>query len=87
LKRVAQAIISHPATIALLGSREKDAARLVFARAPDASGDMNVLLREACEMLDGRGGGRPDMAQGGGRKIDKLDEAIEAAARRLLDDQ
>jgi alanyl-tRNA synthetase len=87
LKRVAQAIISHPSTIALLGSREKDAARLVFARSPEASGDMNALLREACEMLDGRGGGRPDMAQGGGREIDKLDKAVETAARRLINGQ
>jgi alanyl-tRNA synthetase len=85
LKRVAQALISHPATIALLGSREQDAARLVFARSVEASGDMNALLREACQLLDGRGGGRPDMAQGGGREAGKLNEAIAAATRRLLD--
>ena len=83
LKRVAQALISHPATIALLGSRDQDAARLIFARSPEAPGDMNALLREACQMLDGRGGGKPDMAQGGGRKIEKLAEVIEDAARNL----
>lgn len=85
LKRVAQALISHPLTIALLGSREQDAARLVFARSPEANGDMSALLREACQLLDGRGGGRPDMAQGGGRKIDQLNQAIEAAALSLID--
>jgi alanyl-tRNA synthetase len=83
LKKLAQALISHPSTIALLGSREEDAARLVFARAPEAAGDMNALVREACQMLDGRGGGRADMAQGGGRKVEKLAEAIEAAVRSL----
>jgi alanyl-tRNA synthetase len=86
LKKLAQAIISHPATIALLGSRDQDAARLVFARSAEARGDMNAMMREACQMLDGRGGGKSDMAQGGGRNLDKLDEAIEAAARRLTDD-
>jgi alanyl-tRNA synthetase len=86
LKKLAQALIAHPATIALLGSREEDAARLVFARSPDAPGDMNLLMREACQMLDGRGGGRPEMAQGGGSQLGKLDEAIEAVARRLPDD-
>jgi alanyl-tRNA synthetase len=83
LKKLALALISHPATVALLGSREQTAARLVFARSVDASGDMNALMREACTLLDGRGGGRADMAQGGGRKLEKVDLAIEAAARSL----
>ncbi|MDT4897438.1 MAG: alanyl-tRNA synthetase [Acidobacteriota bacterium] len=83
LKKLAQALISHPTTIALLGSIEHDAARLVFARSAEAPGDMNALLSEACQMLDGRGGGRPDMAQGGGRKIENLAEAIEAAVSSL----
>jgi alanyl-tRNA synthetase len=83
LKRVAHALIAHPQTIALLGSRENDAARVVFARSPDAPGDMNALMREACAMLDGRGGGKPDMAQGGGKNVAKLEEAIRRVAQLL----
>ncbi|HEV7844307.1 MAG TPA: DHHA1 domain-containing protein [Pyrinomonadaceae bacterium] len=86
LRKLAQALISHPATVALLGSSEGGAARLVFARSIDAPGDMNALMREACEQLDGRGGGRPDMAQGGGRNLDKLAQTIETAARSLTGD-
>src|SRR6266478_5317400 len=66
LNQLAQALITHPSTIAFLGSRDQEAARLVFARSADASGDMNALMREACVLLDGRGGGKADMAQGGG---------------------
>src|ERR1051326_4153854 len=76
LKKLAHALISHSQTIALLASRDHDTARLVFARSADASGDMNALMREACAMLDGRGGGRPDLAQGGGKNVAKLQEAI-----------
>jgi alanyl-tRNA synthetase len=47
---------------------------------------MNALMREACEMLDGRGGGRTDMAQGGGRNTERLAEAIEQAAHKLAID-
>lgn len=83
LKRVAFALIAHTKTVALLGSRSEDAARLVFARSADAPGDMNALVRSACEMIEGRGGGRADMAQGGGRLVEKLEEAIEAAKAGL----
>jgi alanyl-tRNA synthetase len=83
LKCLALALITHPNTIALLGSREKKAARLVFARSSEATGDMNALMRETCAILDGRGGGKPDLAQGGGQNVEKLDEAISQAAKAL----
>jgi len=83
LKRLAHALISHPQTIALLASRDYDTARLVFARSADASGDMNALMREACAMLDGRGGGRPDMAQGGGKNVSKIRDALSHALTLL----
>ncbi|MCA1601562.1 MAG: DHHA1 domain-containing protein [Acidobacteria bacterium] len=83
LKQLALSLISHSATIALLGSRDKDAARLVFARSVDVPGDMNALMRDACAMLEGRGGGKPDLAQGGGKNVSRLDEAMAQAAERL----
>jgi len=83
LKKLAHALISHPQTIALLASRDKDTARLVFARSEDAVGDMNALMREACAMLDGRGGGRPDMAQGGGKNVEKIGDALTHALTLL----
>jgi alanyl-tRNA synthetase len=81
LKHLAMALIQHSNTVALLGSRDQNVARLVFAKGESAAGDMNALMRAACELLDGRGGGKPDMAQGGGKNVDKLEEAIHAAAR------
>src|ERR1051325_2010887 len=81
LKHLALALIAHPNVVALLGSRDAETARLVFARSADAAGDMNVLMRKACEVIDGRGGGKPDMAQGGGKNVAALDEALESAAK------
>lgn len=83
LKKLAHALIASPRTIVLLGSSDKSTARLVFARSPDASGDMSALMREACARLEGRGGGKSDMAQGGGRNVDKLGEVIEEVAKSL----
>jgi alanyl-tRNA synthetase len=79
LKHLALALIAHPNIIALLGSRDGDAARLVFARSSDAPGDMNALMRKACETIEGRGGGKADMAQGGGKKVSAIDDALGAA--------
>jgi alanyl-tRNA synthetase len=83
LKKLAHALISHPRTIVLLGSRDNDTARLVFARSADASGDMNALMREACTMLDGRGGGKSELAQGGGKNVGKIGDALTHALTLL----
>src|SRR6266446_4824624 len=77
LKHLALALMAHPNVVALLGSRDGETARLLFARSPDGPGDMNALMKEACVMLDGRGGGKIDLAQGGGHGIEKLKEAID----------
>jgi alanyl-tRNA synthetase len=80
LKHLALALMSHAGTIALLGSHDKDTARLVFARSADAAGDMNTLMKTACTMVEGRGGGKPDLAQGGGHRVERLAEALSGAA-------
>ena len=84
LKHLALALIAHPNVVALLGSRDGDTARLVFARSSDARGDMNALMRRACSLIEGRGGGKPDMAQGGGKDVEKLGQALEEAAKSLI---
>ncbi|WP_156502692.1 DHHA1 domain-containing protein, partial [Oleiphilus sp. HI0067] len=34
------------------------------------------LMKEVSQIVDGKGGGRPDMAQGGGTNLARLDEAL-----------
>jgi alanyl-tRNA synthetase len=47
-----------------------------------AAGD---LVREAVAAIDGRGGGRPEMAQGKGSRAEGLGDALAAVAARLRD--
>ena len=46
---------------------------------------MNALMRKACEVIEGRGGGKADMAQGGGKKVSAIEDALTAASQSLAD--
>ena len=39
------------------------------------------IVKEVVEVVDGRGGGKPTMAQAGGKDISKIDEALEKAKK------
>jgi alanyl-tRNA synthetase len=83
LRLIAQSLATNQSVIALLGSTDDDTARLVFARSTDAPGDMNALMKNACTLLGGRGGGKPDLAQGGGKNVAKLQQAIDQASSEI----
>ncbi len=82
-KLIAHRLVGRPHTIALLATIENEAARLVFARSSDLSADMNALMKVACERLAGRGGGKPDFAQGGGSAIDALPDVLAELKARV----
>jgi alanyl-tRNA synthetase len=86
LRLLAHKVLAEGPAVALLASNDGGTARLVFARG-DAAGlasvDCGALVRAACETLGGRGGGRPDMAQGGGPNADAIDRALAEAVDRL----
>jgi alanyl-tRNA synthetase len=77
LKLLAHRLVDSDNVVALLASKEGGTARLVFARSANLSADMNALMRAACESLGGRGGGKPEFAQGGGPKVSELHRVLE----------
>lgn len=82
-KRVAQALRGRPGAIVLLGVRG-ERPQLLFTRADNVGLDMGALLRQAAAASGGRGGGRPDWAQGGVPTNEALEVALEAAKKQLL---
>ena len=86
IRVLAAKIVEQEPAVALLGARDAAAARLVFARSGSLSQNMGQLLTEACQVLGGRGGGKPDLAQGGGPESHRLDEAIALAAAKVMRD-
>jgi alanyl-tRNA synthetase len=83
LKLLAHRLTDCDSTVALLATRDAETARLVFARSADLKADMNELMRRCCERLGGRGGGKPDFAQGGGPRVVELEAAIAAAVQEI----
>jgi alanyl-tRNA synthetase len=82
LRRLASRTVEEPGRVALFGLRGTKA-QLVFARSADLGYDMRSLLRDACRLVGGGGGGSPDMAQGGGPQEGRVDEALAYAAESL----
>ena len=67
--------------VVVLGSREGGAVKLVVTVSKDLAGSRvhaGNLIREIAGMVGGGGGGRPDMAQAGGKDADALPGALEA---------
>jgi len=66
LKDLVSKLIEHPGVIALMGATNGEQKLYVFGRSADVDVNMGMLLRDVARPLGGKGGGRPDFAQGGG---------------------
>ncbi len=82
VRSVAQALRDQPGTVALLAWGGEHP-RLIFARGSGVSVDVSALLRLACQVSGGRGGGRADWAEGGGGAPERLEAALAAAVEAL----
>jgi alanyl-tRNA synthetase len=81
LKAVAARIVERPGHIAVLVGEPAPSA-LVVARSTGVPHDAGALLRQLVERHGGRGGGRPELAQGGG--ITAAAPAVLESAREIL---
>jgi alanyl-tRNA synthetase len=82
LRAVAQALVSR-GRAAVLGGVEDGRGQLCIARPRGAGPHAAEVLREAVALLGGKGGGTPELAQGGGPDASRLAEALELASSRM----
>jgi len=78
-KLVAAAVTAR-GRVALIGSSDGERAHLCFSRPAGAGAAMDAVLRGVLPIVDGRGGGSPEIAQGSG-KATRLAEALSAASQ------
>jgi alanyl-tRNA synthetase len=79
LRTLAERMTATAPCVALLASRA-DKAHLVFAQSPGLPHDIPALLRKTVAEIGGRGGGKGDLAQGGGELSDRLEAILAEAA-------
>jgi len=82
LRYLAGKVAERGAAVALLGLRTSDRGQIAFARSADVALDVGRLLRAALAPAGGRGGGRPESAQGGVPDPAAVEPAL-AAARSI----
>jgi alanyl-tRNA synthetase len=82
LRAMAQALVGR-GRVALVGGVEGDRVNLCFARPRGPGVHLGEVLRESAGALGGKGGGSPDLAQGSGTLLERLDEALASAAARV----
>jgi alanyl-tRNA synthetase len=65
-------------SVVLLAAIEDGKVSLVAGVTQDITSKVKAgdLMRHVAEQIGGKGGGRPDMAQGGGTEVSKLDSAL-----------
>ncbi len=69
--------------VVVLGRKDEGKVGIIVRVSNDLTGKVKAgdVIREIAPIVGGRGGGKPDMAEGGGTEPEKLSEAIDASYR------
>jgi alanyl-tRNA synthetase len=67
--------------VVVLGRKDEGKVSIIVRVSSDLTDKVKAgnVIKEIAPIVGGRGGGKPDMAEGGGTEPDKLSEAIDAS--------
>lgn len=88
LTKITNKIVEENNNVVLLANKnkEKKIVNMLFSCSSNLNNlDMGNLLRDAITLVDGKGGGNKVMAQGGGKNIDNIDNALDYSLRRITE--
>ncbi|HIW31325.1 MAG TPA: alanine--tRNA ligase, partial [Candidatus Paenibacillus intestinavium] len=76
-----------PTSVIVLGAAAEDKVNLAAAVSQDLvkkGFHAGKIIKEAAQLCGGNGGGRPDMAQAGGKDVEKLNDALKLAQELVV---
>ena len=79
----AAALLAEQDYVALLGSETGSLVAAVGLSGLEKGVKAGSIIKAAAKALGGGGGGKPDLAQGGGPNVEKLDEALQAGREAM----
>ncbi|HEY5246693.1 MAG TPA: alanine--tRNA ligase [Acidimicrobiales bacterium] len=85
LRALAQAVRRRDGVRAAVVGGTADGAKVAIAIATGGEPDAGALVKQVGKIVQGGGGGSPDVAVAGGRDASRLDDALAEARRVLLD--
>ncbi|TFG91048.1 MAG: hypothetical protein E4G71_04370, partial [Candidatus Atribacteria bacterium] len=62
---------------------EGEGAKILFACSRALKYDMNGLTRKAAKFIEGQGGGAPNFAQAGGKRVEGIEDALNFAVEHF----
>ncbi len=83
LREAARQLAGESGVVVLLATSQPSP-QFVFAAAEDVPTSMGELMNAACAAVGGRGGGRPQFAQGGAPEGASVERALDTAMERLI---
>ena len=84
LNKLATKVTEKDNHVILLATYEEDKVNLIFAASKNMDKiNISNVLKDAIVLIDGKGGGSKILAQGGGKNISNLDNAMEYAKRKV----
>jgi alanyl-tRNA synthetase len=84
IREIAAYLAGSPGTVALLACG-RAGVHFVFARSTDVEVDMRQVMGVACRVVEGRGGGKPDFCEGGGKTSKHAEAALDESEKAVAD--
>jgi len=85
INNIAKELVNTPHTIVCIGGINADETKvhLIFSASPDVPLSMNHEIKNILPLIDGKGGGSAQSAQGGGSNVKQLPTALTLAADHI----